>query len=438
MRKWVIGVIILVVLGGVAYVVLSQGGLHAAASQAPPAAAEEIPPVRASSEVVADAVVVPARSANLSLPTGGIVEQVLVTEGEEVEAGQVLLRLGAARQKAAVAQAEAQLHRAQSALAELKAGPRPEEIRVAQVAVEAAQAQLARVQQGARREEITAAEASLAAAKASLQKLREGPSEGQLVAARADVANAEAALRQAQAAYDRVKSKPDIAARPEALALEQATNAYNAAQARLKALQEDVSAADLTAARAQINQAQAQLDALKAPTRPAEVAAAEVEIRRAQAQLDLLLAGARPETVAAAEADVAAAEAALEQAGIALAETELHAPFAGTVASLSAKGGEQVTPGSPIIVLADLSTWQIETDDLTELGVIRVAEGDTVTIRFDAIPDLELPGKVVRIKAIGENKMGDITYTVVIQPERHDARLRWNMTASVVIEPRSS
>jgi len=42
---------------------------------------------------------------------------------------------------------------------------------------------------------------------------------------------------------------------------------------------------------------------------------------------------------------------------------------------------------------------------------------------------------VVRIKAIGENKMGDITYTVVIQPDQHDERLRWNMTASVVIEP---
>jgi multidrug resistance efflux pump len=291
------------------------------------------------------------------------------------------------------------------------------------------------VEQGARTEEIAAAKAAVAAATASLDKLREGPSEGQLVAARADLANAQAALRQAQAAYDRVKSSSDIGARPEALALEQATNAYNAAKARLAALQEGPSAADIAAGRAQIDQAQAQLDGLQAPARTAETNAAHAEIRRAQAQLDLLLAGARPEAVARAEADVAAAQASLQQARVARAETELRAPFAGTVASLSAKAGEQVAPGAPVVVLADLSAWQIETDDLTEINVVRVREGHPATIAFDAIPDLELPGKVVRIKAIGENKMGDITYTVIIEPDRHDERLRWNMTATVVIEP---
>jgi HlyD family secretion protein len=165
------------------------------------------------------------------------------------------------------------------------------------------------------------------------------------------------------------------------------------------------------------------------------VAAAEAEIRRAEAQLDLVEAGARPETIAAAEAEVAAAEAGLEQARVALAETELKAPFDGTVASLEVKEGEQVVPGSPIVVLADLSAWQIETDDLTELNVVRIREGDPVMISVDATPDLELPGKVVRIEAIGVSKLGDITYTVIIEPLETDPRLRWNMTASVVVDP---
>jgi HlyD family secretion protein len=352
-----------------------------------------------------------------------------------VEAGQVLLRLDDARQRAAVAGAEAQVRRAESGLAELQAGPRPAEIEAAQASVAAAQAQLARVLQGARAEEVTAAEAALAGARASLQKLFEGVDEQTLVAARADVANAAASLEQAQAAYDRVKGRPDVAARSESLALQQATNAHHAAQARLAALQKGASAADLAAARAQVDQAQAQLDALQAPARSAEVDAAQAEIRRAQAQVALLEAGARPEAIAGAEADVAAAQAALAQAQVALAETELRAPFAGTVADLEAKVGEQVGPGSPIVVLADLSAWQIETDDLTELSVVRLHEGDPVTITFDAVPDLELPGRVVRIEAIGQDKMGDITYTVVVAPDRHDERLRWNMTASVVISP---
>jgi HlyD family secretion protein len=36
---------------------------------------------------------------------------------------------------------------------------------------------------------------------------------------------------------------------------------------------------------------------------------------------------------------------------------------------------------------------------------------------------------------LGENKRGDIVYTVIVQPERHEERLRWNMTAVVAIEP---
>jgi HlyD family secretion protein len=435
MKKWVIGIVVLAVLAVAAYLILGRGGFSVAASQPTPQAAADIPPVEASRDIVADAVVVPVLSTRLSLPSGGIVARVLVTQGDRVEADQVLVQLDAARQAAAVAQAEAQVLRAQNSQAELKAGPRPQEIEAAQAAVEAAQAQLARIEQGARPEEISAADAALAAARASLQKVREGPREQELVAARADVANAEAALRQAQAAYDRVKGSPDIQMRPEALALEQATNAYHAVKGRLAALQTGASAADLAAARAQVQQAQAQLDAVKAPARPAEIAAAQAEIRRAQAQLDLLVAGARPETIAAAEADVAAAQAALQLAQVALSETELRAPFAGTVAALDAKAGEQVAPGSPIVVLADLSAWQIETDDLTELNVVRVSEGDPVTITFDAIPDLALSGRVVRIDAIGENKMGDITYKVVIAADQHDERLRWNMTASVVVEP---
>jgi HlyD family secretion protein len=488
MKKVLVGIIAVALLLGAGIMLL---GCTSSSSPGAPAAepevtAEEIPIVRDSGGIVADAVVVPVRDAQLSLATAGIVAEVLVAEGDQVEAGQVLVRLDSARQEAAVAQAEAQVLRAQSALAELRAGARPEEIDAAQAAVELARAQLTRVEEGARPEEVAAAEAALAAAQATLQKVQdgpraeeieaaeaalaaaqatldkvlEGPREGELVAARADVANAEAALRQAQAAYDRVKNEPNIAARPESLQLEQATNAYNAASSRLEALLAGASAADIDAARAGVERAQAQVDALKAaaqaadidaaqagidqaqahldaltaPARNSDLAAAQAEIRRAQAQLKLIEAGARAETIAAVEADLAAAEAALKLSQVALADTMLEAPFAGTVASLDTKVGEQVMPGVPVVWLADLSEWQVETDDLTELRVVDVAVGAPASITFDAIPDLELPGRVVRIGSMGENRMGDITYTVVVAPDEHDDRLRWGMTAMVTIE----
>ena len=67
-------------------------------------------------------------------------------------------------------------------------------------------------------------------------------------------------------------------------------------------------------------------------------------MRRATAQLALINDGARTELIAAAEADVASAQATLDQAKAALAETELKAPFAGTIAELTILPGEQAAP----------------------------------------------------------------------------------------------
>jgi len=106
------------------------------------------------------------------------------------------------------------------------------------------------------------------------------------------------------------------------------------------------------------------------------------------------------------------------------------------VAAIVPTLNEFVAPGSPIVRLADPSTWQIETTDLSDLSVARVREGDPVTIVFDGIPGLELTGRVVRIQGFGESKQGDIVYKVTIKPDHQDPRLRWNMTADVTITPR--
>lgn len=435
MKNLLIGVVALAVVAGAGYLILGGGLAQLSAAEPAPEAEAVLPAVIETHQVVAEAYVVPVQYANLSLPAGGVVAETLVAEGEIVEAGQVLLRVEAAAQLATVAQAEAGLRGAQARLDELKAGPRPQEIAIAQAAVEAAQAGLARITEGAQAEEISAARAALASARASLQKVVEGPNQEEISLAVADLRRVEIALQQAQWAYDRVAYGADVGASPEAAQLEQATLDYESALATYQLAVRRPSQADIEAARAQLAQAEANLALLLRGPSDAEVAAAKAEIHRAQAQLDLIRAGARPESIAAAEAEVAAAEAALAQTRAALADTELRAPFAGTVAAIDARIGEQLAPGAPAVQLADFSTWQIETDDLTELSVINISAGDPVTITVDAIPDLELPGHVVRVKPVGEDKRGDITYTVIIQPNQVDRRLRWNMTTAVFIEP---
>jgi HlyD family secretion protein len=408
-------------------------------TSSPPATAhaDEVPVVaQADDEVVAEAVVEPVKWNEAAFASGGTVAEVLVAEGDVVEEGQLLVRLDAAQQESAVAQAEAGLHRAQARLDELKAGPRPQEIEAAQAAIEGAQAQLDRIRQGVKPAEIAAAEASLGVAQASLEKVLEGASEEALIAARADLANAEAALQQAQAAYDRVKSEPDIGARPEALALQQATHAYEAARARLNELKKGATAADIAIARAQVQQAQAQIDALKAPAQSADIAAAQAEIHGAEAQLALLEAGVRPETIAAAEADVAAAQAALNQAKTALADMKMHAPLAGVVTGVQVEIGDQVGPGQALVVIATLDQFYVRTIDLVELDVARVTVGQPVVVTVDAFPDREFQGMIHEIALQAKDYRGDVVYDVTVEltdPELSEA-LRWGMTAMVRIQ----
>lgn len=434
MRRWIIGILIVIVLAGAAAYgyFQSQGGFPGQPAQGD-ATPTPLPPVEASSEIVAEAVVVPVRYAALSMATGGIVAEVFVQEGEQVEEGQIIARLDNNSEVIAIAQAQAQVDSVRARLNELIAGARPEEIAAAEAAVDAARANLAKLTEAARQEDVVAAQASLTAAQAALQKVRSGPEDEAIIAARAELENARAERQRAQNAYNEVRWRTDIGALPQSADLQRATNNFEAAQARYNDLLEGADPNDVTSAAAEVTRARANLDKTNAPGSANDVAAAEAEVRRAQANLDLQRAGARAETIAAAQADLTNAEAALMQQQVALDHTELRAPFSGTIALLDLRVGEQIAAGSPVVQLADTSTWVVETDDLTEISVVNVAEGDVVTVIIDALPDVELAGRVVRIKPFGENKQGDITYTVTIALDESDPRLRWNMTAAVTI-----
>lgn len=346
-------------------------------------AAPILPAVKAPNSVIVEARVVPNREAVLSLATSGLVDKVLVANGDQVEAGAVLVELNNSRQQAALAQAKGNLRKAELQLAELQAPARAEEI--------------ARYQ------------ANIDLAQAGLQKVLDGPANGDIVAARSRLASADAARREVQAAYDKVSWRNDIGALPQSSALERATNDYIAAEAQYN-------------------------DLLAGPRR-ADVVRAQAEVSSAEAELDLFLAGSKPEAIAAAEASVTAAQAVLMDAQAALDETILRAPFAGTIAAVNVELGELVSPGMAVVHLADLATWRVETADLSELSVVNVQAGDRVEVTFDALPEVALAGRVTHIQPIGENVQGDITYTVLVDLTNQDAGLRWNMTAQTTIIP---
>ena len=149
-------------------------------------------------------------------------------------------------------------------------------------------------------------------------------------------------------------------------------------------------------------------------------------LKDAQAELDRLINLENSPEVTAAQTRINALEAIIRQ-------SKLIAPFDGTVVELYINSGEMVSPGTPVLLLADLSTLQVKTTDLNEVDVARIQIGDTVDVSFDALPDRTVTGKVNQISlknAIGSGVYYDVFITLDEIPEG----LRWGMSAFVEIQ----
>ncbi|RPJ37527.1 MAG: HlyD family secretion protein, partial [Chloroflexi bacterium] len=158
---------------------------------------------------------------------------------------------------------------------------------------------------------------------------------------------------------------------------------------------------------------------------------AQANMNEAVRRLNLLKDGPDSNQLALAEARVKNAEQSLKATKAGLDDLELRAPFAGTVTSISQGEGEFVAPGTPMVQLADISNWLVETTDLTELNIERVKMGQPALVRFDALKDVDVIGRVTKISPVGENRQGDVVYTVTLKLDPTDAPLRWNMTSAV-------
>ena len=91
--------------------------------------------------------------------------------------------------------------------------------------------------------------------------------------------------------------------------------------------------------------------------------------------------------------------------------------------------------GSPVITMADFSSWLVATTDLTELLVVDLKVGDHVTIQVDSLPGASLKGKVIAISKTASVVRGDVTYPVKIELEdTGELPLRWGMTVFVDID----
>ncbi len=345
--------------------------------------------------ITADGVLVPFASVRLAFPAGGVIEEILVSPGDTVDVGDHLIHLGGnAQVEAAVAAADLELLSARQARQALDD----------QVDAERARAQQALV---AARRALNDAERQLAYAESGSPEAEASRAEAQLI-------QAESALEDAREAFDDVadRSETDLTRARRQIALADAQLAYDEAARAVDALSEAERAVQIDLAEAAVAAAQAQL-------RTAEAAYAAVE------------EGPDADVVAIADARVEAAEAQVSGAQASLEALTLTAPMAGTVVEVAAKAGELAAPAVPLIVLADLSEWWIETDTLTQVDVVGIQVGDTAAVVIDALPEVSYAAEVISIDNLYVEKRGDVTYTARLRLVGTDPEMRWGMTCAV-------
>jgi RND family efflux transporter MFP subunit len=173
----------------------------------------------------------------------------------------------------------------------------------------------------------------------------------------------------------------------------------------------------------------------------AKVREAEANLAFADIQLKYLvrLAGCRnncattEEHIEVAENDVARAQALLDSAKAVLeSQSNITAPFDGVVVAVNISIAETVTPGQVVVVIGDLSHFQIETTDLSERDINKVKIGQSAIVFIDALGS-EFIGKVINIDNLSSTLGGDVVYTVTVELDEQPNGLMWGMSADVEI-----
>lgn len=299
------------------------------------------------------------RSINLSPKTAGVIERLLVEEGDRVRQGQVIAIMDDSNLRGQLIQAQGQLSQQEANLQRLIAGNR--------------------------REDIARAEAQLAEARAQLGQLRSGNRPQEISQASARLQQAQATLRLRETDWNRYQQL------------------YNEGAISRETL--DQRRTDRDVARNQVREAEQALDLQKVGARPEELTQAAARVAQQEQSVAALKNGNRSEDIAQARAQVTSAKGSLETIKTQLRDTKITAPFDGLVIATYADNGAFVSPSmsgsgasassSSILTLAS-DRYEVVVN-LSEAQIAQVKPGQTVNLKVDALPNASLTGTVAQI-----------------------------------------
>jgi len=387
-KRWIV-IAVIVVIGGLGLAGYWYIGDQRQTGAEAQELAETAVVQRGTLRVTLDATgsLVPQAEVSLAFLSSGLVTDVFVEEGQQVEAGQPLAQLDTDDLELQVTQSEISLRDAELQLETLLEPPDQADVEQAQDAVDqaAASLQLARISQRAVQDSVLVNES----------------------------------LEDAQSAY------------------EEALTDYNYWLKRYNEEGVDYWYVDdaletLEEKELELKRVQDQVDQ-ELQSASNDLAAAADAYRQAQNDLEELLAGADESDIEAAQLQVDQAKLSLEQARLQLEQATLTAPMPGAVTALNVQPGEMASAGqATVVVISDLSVLEVEIN-LDETDVAQAAIGQEALVSVDAFPEAELAGEVTYVAPVAETQSGVVLYAVIVQLSSAGLPVRAGMTADVEI-----
>jgi len=380
-----------------------------------------------------------AEEIELAAELGGRISELPFEEGDEVQEGDVVVRLDTSLLDAQRRIAEAQLEMAVAQRDLVAAGARPELVQQAEAQVAAAQAA------------VDAARTALGAAAA----LRDNPQD-----IRVQVIDAETQARVAQEQVYAAQAQFDIAQRgydgavqateairdfnagstfqiPMPLEVATAPYQFEQAQANLQSAREALEGATvlLGAVRElEDNPAAIQLQVAQAS---ASLETAQAALERANAELAQVRAGAREEDIAVAEAQIEEAQAALDAIDIQREYFTITSPIGGIILQQTVNVGELAIPATPLVTVANLDVVELTVYlSATQFNLVSLNQDVSVTV--NSFPGRVFEGRLVQIPDKAEftprnvqtrEERVNLVYAVRIQIPNPDHALKPGMPA---------
>ncbi|TWT71477.1 HlyD family secretion protein [Crateriforma conspicua] len=296
-------------------------------------------PLRVSGIVQADEI-------RLGSRLGGRVAVVHVAEGEEVDAGTLLV--------------------------ELEAFDLLEREKELELLLAARESEYKRFVAGFRDEEKAQAKAKLDQLQARLDLLRAGPRKQEIEAARGRLTFANAEKKLAEQGFSRLSKL---------------------AQSNATSQQEfDAAREALEAASANVVVQKQELELLEAGTREEELREATARVEEARQAWQLMQHGYRSEEIEQATASRDAARATLAAIRQQKAELSIRSPIAGTIESLDLQPGDMVASGAPVLSVLDRHRLWVRAYIPQNRSAVKV--GHRLGLTFDSYPGERFSGVV--------------------------------------------